>query len=56
LTIKEQEQSVADDVERIRSHPLVPPSIAIYGYVYDVQSGRLNEVGAASAIGAAKAT
>ncbi len=56
LTIKDQEQSVADDIERIRSHPLVPPSITIYGYVYDVKSGRLNEVRAASAIGTAKAT
>ena len=44
LTIRDQEQSVRDDVERIREHPLVPTSIAIYGYVYDVKSGRLLEV------------
>ena len=44
LTIRDQEQSVRDDVERIREHPLVPASIAIYGYVYDVKSGRLREV------------
>jgi len=35
---------VRDDVQRIREHPLVPKSIAIYGYVYDVKSGRLVEV------------
>ena len=44
LTIRDQEQSVRDDVERIREHPLVPKKIAIYGYVYDVKSGRLLEV------------
>ena len=47
LTIRNQEQSVRDDVERIREHPLVPENIAIYGYVYDVKSGRLLEVPAA---------
>jgi carbonic anhydrase len=44
LTIRDQEQSVRDDVQRIRGHPLVPKKIAIYGYVYDVKSGRLLEV------------
>ena len=53
LTIPNQEQSVVDDVTRIRSHPLVPRTIPIYGYVYDVGSGRLNEVPAATAAGAA---
>jgi carbonic anhydrase len=44
LTIRDQEQSVRDDVQRIREHPLVPANIAIYGYIYDVESGRLLEV------------
>ena len=44
LTIRDQEQSVRDDVQRIREHPLVPANIAIYGYIYDVKSGRLLEV------------
>jgi carbonic anhydrase len=44
LTIEDQAQSVRDDVARIRNHPLVPKSIPIYGYVYDVKSGRLVEV------------
>jgi carbonic anhydrase len=43
-TIADLEQSVIDDVERIRSHPLVPGYISIYGYIYDVKSGRLIEV------------
>ncbi len=44
LTIKDQAQSVREDVARIHNHPLVPKSIPIYGYVYDVKSGRLIEV------------
>jgi carbonic anhydrase len=44
LTIRDQEQSVRDDVQRIREHPLVPKSIKVSGYIYDVKSGRLIEV------------
>ena len=53
LTIKDQAQSVRDDVERIRRHPLVPRDIAIYGYIYDVKSGKLLEVPEAAAVGKA---
>jgi len=44
LTIKNQESGVVQDVERIRRHPLVPPDIPIYGYVYEVKTGLLIEV------------
>jgi carbonic anhydrase len=37
-------QSVTADVQRIRHHPLVPKRIAIYGYIYDVKTGKLVEV------------
>lgn len=50
-TIAHREESVAEDVARIRRHPLVPKSIPIYGYIYDVRSGRLVEVATAAAIG-----
>jgi carbonic anhydrase len=53
LTFKDQKQGVIDDVERIRTHPLVPRNIAIYGFVYDVATGLLNEVAEASRRGAA---
>ncbi len=33
LTFKNLEKSVAEDVERIRKHPLVNPKIIIYGYI-----------------------
>src|SRR5499427_10784335 len=32
LTIKDQAESVASDVRRIRTHPLVPASVPIYGF------------------------
>ena len=53
LTISNQEQSVLEDVTRIRAHPLVPGGIPIYGYIYDVTSGRLVEVSAATRAGRA---
>jgi carbonic anhydrase len=53
LTIKDQAQSVIADVTRIRTSPLVPKSIPIYGYIYDVRSGRLVEVPEATAHGRA---
>ena len=40
-TFKDLEESVREDVARLRSHPLVPDTISIHGYVYDVRSGRL---------------
>ncbi len=51
LTIKDQPQSVRDDVERIAAHPLVPRAISIYGFVYDVRTGMLNEVAGAKRLG-----
>jgi carbonic anhydrase len=53
LTISDLAQSVVEDVARIRRHPLVPGNIPIYGYVYDVKTGRLVEVPAATAVGVA---
>ncbi len=53
LTIKEQSASVTADVQRIRNHPLVPATIPIYGYIYDVKTGKLIEVPEATAAGKA---
>jgi carbonic anhydrase len=54
LTIRDQEASVAEDVARIRNHPLVPGSIPIHGFIYDVTTGRLVEVPAATVAGRAR--
>jgi carbonic anhydrase len=53
LTFKDPKQAVLDDVARIRTHPLIPKSIPVYGYIYDVKSGKLVEVEGARAAGAA---
>jgi carbonic anhydrase len=55
LTIDDNARSVVEDVARIRSHPLVNKSIPVYGYIYDVKSGRLIEVPEASAVGSGAA-
>jgi len=53
LTIADNAASVVEDVTRIRNHPLVPSTIPVYGYIYDVRSGRLVEVPEATAAGKA---
>ena len=53
LTIRDQASSVVADVERIKAHPLVPKHVAVYGYIYDVATGRLVEVGEATKAGKA---
>jgi carbonic anhydrase len=53
LTVADASQAVVDDVTRIRHHPLVPKSIPIYGYLYDVKTGKLVEVDRATQAGRA---
>jgi carbonic anhydrase len=42
---------VTEDVIRIKTHPLVPGDIPVYGYIYDVKSGQLIEVPEATEAG-----
>jgi len=53
LTFSDNAKGVVEDVTRIRSHPLVPNDIPIYGYIYDVKSGKLLEVPQATTVGKA---
>jgi carbonic anhydrase len=53
LTFSDNAKSVVEDVRRIRIHSLVPDDIPIYGYIYDVKSGKLVEVPEATAAGKA---
>ncbi len=41
LPFKDLEQSVRDDVAAIKNSPLIPKSVEVSGYIYDVKSGRL---------------
>jgi carbonic anhydrase len=53
LTFKDQKQAVLDDVGRIKAHPLVPKTIPVHGFIFDVKTGRLVEVEGAKVLGAA---
>src|SRR5580704_444626 len=53
LTFKDARQAVLDDVARIRTHPLIPKTIPVHGYMYDVKTGKLVEVDGAKSLGAA---
>jgi carbonic anhydrase len=44
LPFSDVEQSVRDDIEIIRSSPLIPNDVNVSGFVYDVKTGKLNEV------------
>lgn len=44
LPFSEVEQSVRDDVDFLRTSPLIPADIPIRGFVYDVKTGRLIDV------------
>lgn len=54
LTISDQAGAVVEDVERIKNHPLVPKNIPVYGYIYDVKTGRLIEIPEATKVGQAR--
>ena len=53
LTFTDDRQAVIDDVTKIRHHPLIPKNIPVYGYLYDVKTGRLEEIREATEIGKA---
>jgi carbonic anhydrase len=38
------EENVREQIQRVKSHPWVPKQIAVRGFVYDMKSGRLEEV------------
>jgi carbonic anhydrase len=48
LPFSDLEQSVRDDVRRIHASPFIAGNIPVSGYVYDVRTGRLQQVIAAS--------
>jgi carbonic anhydrase len=42
--VPDQEQALRDDVALLRGHRLVPASVAVGGFVYDVDDGRLTQI------------
>jgi carbonic anhydrase len=44
LAFPDLKQSVRDDVELIRTSPLLLPDITVSGFIYDVRTGRLEQI------------
>lgn len=44
LTFTDLEENVREQIRKVRSHPWIPESLSIGGFVYDVDTGRLVEV------------
>jgi carbonic anhydrase len=44
-TFTNLEQSVREQIQKVRSHPWVPEYLAVRGFIYDVKTGKLSEVG-----------
>ena len=40
--ISDQVESLREDVRKVRSHPLIPDSVKVGGFLYDVDSGLLD--------------
>jgi carbonic anhydrase len=53
LTFKDPKQAVLDDVARIKTHPLVPKTIPVHGFIFDVKTGKLVEVEEGKTVGSA---
>jgi carbonic anhydrase len=41
--VSDQVAALEDDVRRVRSHPLIPDTVAVGGFIYDVDTGRLTQ-------------
>ena len=41
--VRDQLESLADDVQKVRTHPLVPESVSVGGFIYDVDTGLLDQ-------------
>lgn len=44
------EENVRKQIKALRRHPWIPKTVAVRGFVYDVRTGRLNEVREAKAM------
>ncbi len=42
--VEDQEAALLDDVRKVRAHPLVPATVDVGGFVYDVDTGLLSQL------------
>jgi len=41
--VADQLKGLMEDVVRVRSHPLIPESVAVGGFIYDVDTGLIDQ-------------
>lgn len=46
LTISNQRESILEDISRIKEHPLVSDEVSVFGFLFDVKTGLLEEINA----------
>jgi carbonic anhydrase len=44
FAFKDVQENVREQIEKLRLHPWIPQSISVRGYVFDVKTGKLEEV------------
>ena len=42
--VADQKAALADDVHKVRAHPLIPDGVAVGGFLYDVDTGLLQQL------------
>ncbi|NYI76658.1 beta-class carbonic anhydrase [Nocardioides panzhihuensis] len=43
VVVDDQARALAEDVAKVRSHPFVPEDVKVGGFIYDVDTGLLNQ-------------
>jgi carbonic anhydrase len=51
-TFSDLESNVRQQMQKVKSHPWIPGEIPVRGFIYDVKTGKLKEVGAVKAAAA----
>ncbi len=41
--VEDQEAALLDDVRKVRAHPLIPASVEVGGFIYDVDTGLITQ-------------
>jgi carbonic anhydrase len=42
--VEDQRASLGEDVAKVRSHPLIPDAVAVGGFIYDVDTGLIDQL------------
>jgi carbonic anhydrase len=42
--VEDQHAALLDDVNAVRSHPLIPDTVSVGGFLYDVDTGLLEQL------------